>query len=255
MASLVCLKLAYDASMTTSHHIRTLGVLGGMGPLATLDFMHKVIALTPAIDDQHHIPMIVHSVPQIPDRTEAIMSGNDAPFLPLLAGLRQLERCGVEAILMPCNTAHFWHERLARSTPVPILHIVDAVLLELNRLSQDPAGCMLLSTRGTRQANVYQRVAQRSGSDFQLPDETEQERVDAMIALVKEGKTALAQEIGDSLVTKLRQKGVQRMVLACTELPVALAPSDCRDHFIDATLALAQTAVQFAFQRKIDLAA
>ncbi|MCX5591833.1 aspartate/glutamate racemase family protein [Alcaligenes endophyticus] len=236
--------------MNTPNSLRTLGILGGMGPLATVDFMQKIIALTPAEEDQQHIPLIVHSVPQIPDRSSAIIANTDAPFLPMLEGLRQLERCGVEAVLIPCNTAHFWHERLSQATHLPILHIVDAVTHALAQQQITPAACMLLATRGTRQAGIYQRANNAMCSGFQLPNEAEQAQVDNMIHFVKQGKLSLAQQSGAALINTLRQKGVQRVVLACTELPLAMEPTQHPDYFINATLALAQSAVHFALQQQ-----
>ncbi len=97
-----------------------IGVLGGMGPLATVDFLAKVIAATPATCDQQHVPMIVHQVPQIPDRSTAILEGNNAPLAPMLAGLERLARAGAEVVAIPCNTAHHWYEPLTRLQRLPI---------------------------------------------------------------------------------------------------------------------------------------
>lgn len=249
-ASRIGAQCFYDEHMNTPSSLRTLGILGGMGPLATVDFMQKIIALTPAEQDQQHIPLIVHSVPQIPDRSTAIIANNDSPFLPMLEGLQQLERCGVAAVLIPCNTAHFWHERLSQATHLPILHIVDAVTHALREQKIAPEACMLLATRGTRQAGIYQRASNAMCSGFQLPNEAQQAQVDSMIHLVKQGKLALAQQHGAALITTLRQQGVQRVVLACTELPLALEHTQHPDYFINATLALAQSAVRFALQKQ-----
>src|SRR3712207_6717344 len=108
-------------------HKRLVGVLGGMGPAATVDFMAKVIAVTPAEVDQDHVPMIVHQVPQIPSRTAAVAQGTHEPLAAMIEGLRVLENAGAEILVIPCNTAHHWYEQLARSTPLEIIHIADAV--------------------------------------------------------------------------------------------------------------------------------
>ena len=107
---------------------RLIGVLGGMGPLATIDFMQKVIEATPAERDQDHVPMIVYSVPQIPDRVGAACAGTDEPLPAMLAGIRTLEQAGVEAIAIACNTAHAWYDQLAASTKVPIIHMAQTVI-------------------------------------------------------------------------------------------------------------------------------
>src|SRR3712207_4022394 len=102
-----------------------------MGPAATADFLAKVVALTPAEADQDHVPLIVWNVPQIPPRPAAIAAESDAPLAPMLAGIRTLEQAGAEAIVIACNTAHYWYERLTAQSRVPIIHIADAVLVEL----------------------------------------------------------------------------------------------------------------------------
>lgn len=129
----------HGLGMQTIPRRRLIGVLGGMGPAATIDFMAKIVMLTPAASDQEHVPLLVHDVPQIPDRSSAIAAGSDAPFLPMLAGLMQLARGGAEIIAIPCNTAHHWHERLARSCGVPLIHIADAVVEMLAEQEAPPA--------------------------------------------------------------------------------------------------------------------
>jgi aspartate racemase len=104
-----------------------LGVLGGMGPMATVDFMAKVLRNTPADRDQEHIPTIVCSATNIPDRSAAILEGGPDPLPAMRDALHKLERSGVTCIAMPCNTAHFWYSSLQLETNIPILHIVDNV--------------------------------------------------------------------------------------------------------------------------------
>ena len=111
-----------------------LGILGGMGPLATADFLKKLIELTPASSDQQHIPTIVWSVPQIPDRSNFIVKQGEDPFAALIKGAETLKKeVGATALAIPCNTAHYWADSIYKSTGVPILHIVDAVMEQLKK--------------------------------------------------------------------------------------------------------------------------
>lgn len=238
---------AYHGDMATSSYLRSIGVLGGMGPLATLDFMHKVLDATPAATDQQHVPLIVHSVPQIPDRSTAIQQQTDTPFLPMLAGIRQLERCGVDAIVIPCNTAHFWYDRLARATQTPILHIVDAVADELARQDSTGGRYALMATRGTLTTGVYDRMPAGFSGHFEAPDESVQSQVDDTIRLVKAGQEAEARRIGSQALQQLiDEQGYNGVVLACTELPVALRQTAHDAYCLDATQALARQAVRFS---------
>ena len=219
-----------------------IGVLGGMGPLATVDFLAKVIAATPATCDQQHVPMIVHQVPQIPDRSTAILEGNNAPLAPMLAGLERLARAGAEVVAIPCNTAHHWYEPLTRLQRLPILHIAEATRQELQ--SGRPGGCRIavLATRGTHRAGIYRS---RLGEQFaQLAiDEPVQALVDEAIAAVKAGAGAAGSRAAGEAVERLLASGADRLILACTELPVALRDHAHWDRCVDTTLALARLCV------------
>ena len=107
-----------------------VGVLGGMGPLATVDFMHKLLAATPATRDQDHLPLLVSSIPQVPDRTAAYRGEGASPLPALIASGRRLVDGGASMVVMPCNTAHLWFEPLQAALGVPMLHLVDAALAE-----------------------------------------------------------------------------------------------------------------------------
>ena len=227
-----------------------LGVLGGMGPAATVDFMEKVIANTPGVSgDQGHIPMLVLSASNIPDRSAAILGHGADPFPAMLAALRQLERAGATRIAIPCNTAHYWHDALQASTALPILHIAQAVCDELDASAAQHIGerapVGVLATAGTRMANVYgARLAQRGYASL-WPDEAGQREVTRAIALVKAGRTQEAFAPLAAQAEALWARGCRYVLMACTEIPVALA--DYRVHgeqrLLDATDALARACV------------
>ena len=222
---------------------RLIGVLGGMGPMATIDFMAKVVALTPAACDQAHMPLIVHQVPQIPDRSTAIMKGGDAPLAPMLAGLRRLARAGVELAVIPCNTAHHWHAQLSQLQELPLLHIAEAVRQELILSGAHDKRVALMATRGTHLAGVY---SGRLGPAFEpllVGDEAVQTLVDESIAAVKAGELAQGTRAALDAADRLFSAGAEVLILGCTELPVALANTAVQSRCIDSTLALARLCV------------
>ena len=235
-----------------------LGVLGGMGPLATVDFFHKIVEETRVTVDQQHVPVVIDSVPQIPCRVAAILSGGESPFPHMLAGLRRLEGAGAECAVIACNTAHFWYDELASVSGMPILHIVDAVADELahHDAMRKPVG--LLATEATLHANIYQeRLADRK-TDFMLLSPAERaELVLPAIALVKQHKLEPAGRLLEQAITLLRQRGAGACVLACTELPVALAAvgSPLLSQSIDASRALARASVRWSMRRRQEIAA
>jgi aspartate racemase len=203
--------------------------------------MSKVVAATPARCDQDHVPLIVHNVPQIPDRSIAIERGSDEPFLPMLSAIRMLERSGAEYIVMPCNTAHFWYERLSLSSRAPIIHIVDAVAAAVAGDGKETLA--LMATRGTIMAGIYQDKLSAAGLRWLVPNEATQSLVDRAIHGVKGGDPDSAWQAADEAAARLLSQGATRLVLACTELPIAMAGSRLRDRIVDTTEVLARASV------------
>ena len=233
--------------MMAVHDKLLIGVLGGMGPSATIDFMTQVRSLTPAQHDQDHVPLLVHCVPQIPDRSSAILTSSDAPFLPLLAGARLLEGAGVRAIAIACNTAHYWHARLAAEVDIPVLHIAHAVRDLMHEQSGGYQRVALMGTAGTRAARLYDEMLAPDLGELFFPDPSTQLAIDRAIGHVKTGELALARQHAFEAADRLRDGlHADRLLLACTELPIALRDSAFSDVCIDATHALAQACVRFS---------
>jgi len=220
--------------------MRALGILGGMGPLATVDFMAKVIEATPAERDQDHIPLLVHAVPQVPDRAAAILNGTDEPLEWLVRGAGMLRLSGAGAIAIPCNTAHYWHDQLAASIDIPVLHIVDAAADALKQSGISGGQVGLLGTTGTIAAGVYQNRFQALGYDCLSPDDdTQAALVMGGIDAVKAGDLDTGRDKLEAAAETLRQKGCTAIVLGCTEVPIVLSGAG----YIDATEALARASV------------
>ena len=223
---------------------RRLGVLGGMGPLATADFMRKVIAATPAERDQDHIPMIVYSVPQIADRSAAILADGESPLPAIVDGIRLLERAGAAAIAIPCNTAHHWYEDLVKASRVPIIHIVDAAAraLDARRIATKRLG--ILGTTGTIASRVYQNRLEALGYACVAPTAADMERlVMKGIGEVKAGRLAEAKTLLTAAADRLFAQDIGAVILGCTEIPLVL---DDPARYVDATDALARAAVSWA---------
>lgn len=227
---------------------RMLGVLGGMGPLATVDFMRKLIALTPAGRDQDHVPMLVYSVPQVPDRTAAILEGGESPLAAMLRGIDVLRRGGAQGIAIPCNTAHYWYDELVRQGGLPILHIADAACEALGERGVTAGTVGLLATSGTIAAGFYQTRLAARGYRCLVPAAAEQrERVMLGIHGVKGGELNAARRLLEEAARRLIGAGAQAVVLACTEIPAVLTPArPFAAAVVDATEALAAACVKWA---------
>ncbi len=219
---------------------RLVGVLGGMGPAATLDFMAKVMAATPAAIDQDHVPMVVYQVPQIPSRTAAVAEGNDAPLPAMIAGIQALERAGAEFIVIACNTAHHWHEALASATSLEILHVADVVRALLQERAALERRIGLMATRATLRSRIFERRLPEVR--FVLPGEPIQRLIDTTIVAVKAGDVDAARRSASAAAEDFLNEGAEILLLACTELPVALRGVRGLE-FLDATDALARACV------------
>ena len=223
-----------------------IGVLGGMGPLATVDFFNKVLAATPAKGDADHIPLLIQSDPRIAPRPAAILSGGSSPLPELLAGRDRLIAAGATALVMPCNTAHFWYADLRKGCSVPFLSIVDASVSELAVLADAGAPIGIIATRATLAAQIFDAPLARAGYAALLPDDAMMDTlVLPGIALVKAGDAPGGGQLIEQAVQALLARGARAVVLACTETPLALdaLQSPLRSQCVDSTAALARYCV------------
>lgn len=206
-----------------------LGILGGMGPLAGAAFAARLVALTPAQRDQDHVPALLCNDPRVPDRSSARLGQGEDPLEAMTAGLRLLERAGASLIAIPCNTAHLWYEQMAARTRVPLLHIVDAVCADLERLGvRGPVG--LMGTPATLKLQLYQQPLRARGYEVLVPDDVGLAQCVASIAAVKGNRPAEAFEPAAACIRALVARGAKAVVLGCTELPLAV-PHERRDEF------------------------
>lgn len=223
-----------------------VGVLGGMGPLATIDFMRKVLDATPAACDQDHVPMIVSCLPQIPDRTAAFRGAGESPLEAIVACGRRLTSAGADLIVMPCNTAHLWFDAVQEQLQRPMLHLVDAALREALTLAGPGARLGLLATDATMASGLYinRRLPGAAAPAWLLPTAGEMlTQVMPGIEAVKAGQLDAGREHLAAAARALRQRGADVLVLGCTEIPLVLDAEACGLPVVDATAALAREVV------------
>ena len=190
-----------------------LGILGGMGPAATAEFLRLLTELKDAKHDQEHPAFVLLEDPKIPDRTAALFEDGEDPSPALAHDLETLASWGVKLVAVPCNTAHVFLDRM--TLPVPIIHIVRATVEETKE--RFPAGALLLATSGTRKSGIYERYANAMNYPVRLPDEKTQNHADAALRAVKASDFKRAAE--EMIAITEREEGPY--LLACTELPIA----------------------------------
>jgi aspartate racemase len=202
---------------------RVLGVLGGMGPLASAHFMLRLTLLTPAERDQDHVPAVLWSDPRIPSRTQPTFAPGDDPLPWLLRGIAGLRRAGCGAIAIPCNTAHRWHAEMLAEAGCPVLHIVDTAAADLHREGIAPGVIGVVGTAATLAMRLYQDRLGRLGWDCLVPSEAEmQSLVAPAIAAVKVNRLAEAYAPLAEVVRGFAARGAQAVVLGCTEIPLGI---------------------------------
>jgi aspartate racemase len=222
-----------------------LGIFGGMGPEATADCYRKVIAATPATKDQEHIPTLIYSLPQVPDRTTAIRTGDRSIVPWLVEGVTRLERAGASFIIIPCNTAHYFYEDMQAAVKIPILNMIRETVAETARRHPEATRVGLMATSGTIASGLYEREFAARGIQTIVPDSaTEENVVMKAIRSIKAGEDKkLAEDLLAQAADQLVANGSQVIVLGCTETPLAFNPQRAKAPVVDATRVLAQAAV------------
>jgi aspartate racemase len=223
-----------------------LGIFGGMGPEATANMYQLIVKLTPANRDQDHIPTLIYSFPQVPDRTTAIQNG-DPSIVPYLAeGVTRLRNAGASFIIIPCNTAHYYYERMQAAVDIPILNMIRETAHDVVTRYPESRRIGLLATSGTIRSGLYEREFALHGRQTIIPDESvEADYVMKAIARIKAGDTGRESE--DLLATAgahLEAKGAQVLVLGCTEIPLAFNPGRAKVPVVNATRVLAEAAIR-----------
>ncbi|MBR0400394.1 MAG: aspartate/glutamate racemase family protein [Mogibacterium sp.] len=229
--------------------LKTIGILGGMGPAATVDLMNRIISLTDAERDQDHIPMLVDNNTRIPDRTDAILHGGESPVAEMLASARRLEAAGADFIIVPCHTAHYFLPQIENKINIPVLGMPTetAKLLKIKGVKR----ASVLATDGTVESGLYGAALERMGIQTVYPDADEQRLVMSLVYdYIKKGVTdpsKLPREAVTRMVGDLSSQGAEVLLLACTELPIAFSLMGLRSEaFVDPTIVLAKSAIRMA---------
>ena len=223
--------------------VAKLGVLGGMGPQATQMFYQFVLDRTDAARDQEHLPAVILSDTGIPDRTDAILSGNtEGIYRRLLEDARLLEHCGCTALVLPCNTSHYFVDRLQNEIGVPILHMIRETAAALAAQGKKRPG--ILGTDGTIQTGLYQKECAAVGLEAVAPDPDTQKLVMSIIYdEIKQGEKGSRDKFA-KIDRAIRRLGCDCAVLACTELSVFAAYHPLPPFYVDAMAVLAERAVE-----------
>lgn len=220
-----------------------LGVLGGMGPQATQVFYQYVLDRTDAAKDQDHLPALILSDTGMPDRTAAILSGDtEALYQRLLSDALLLERSGCTAIAIPCNTSHYFADRLQSEIGIPIIHMIRETAAALAAQGKRRPG--ILATDGTIRTGLYQKECEAMGLQAVAPDPEIQRLVMSIIYdEIKQGEKGSREKFAQ-IDRAIRHAGCDCAILACTELSVFRVYHALPPFYLDAMMVMAERAVE-----------
>jgi aspartate racemase len=223
---------------------KTVGVIGGMGPAATLDFFERILKRTKALRDQDHIRLIIDSNTQVPDRNAASEGRGSSPAPELIASARGLEQSGADFIVMACNAAHGWENEIRSAIGVPFLSMVQVTLEVTASLEPRPKRVGILAANGALNAQIYQRALTRAGMTPLILEAPDQEAFMETLYRIKSGDVGAGSRAGfASLGERLVAQGAQAVIAGCTEVPLVLSQADLAVPLISSTDALVERVI------------
>lgn len=225
---------------------RTLGIIGGMGPLATANLFNKIVLKTEAKSDQDHIHILIDNNIAIPDRTAYLVGDGDNPLEELVKSAKRLENMGADFLIMPCNTAHYFYQEIKDVINIAFLNMIEETVMHIKEKYPTSKKVGLLATDGTVQSKIYDLYFNKENIEMINLDENSQKSIMNIIYSVKAGKNQIPLEDIYSAIDELKGKGADVVILGCTELSVVNEKHDLKGNIVDALNVITERAIQFA---------
>jgi aspartate racemase len=224
---------------------KAIGVIGGMGPAATLDFFERILKRTKASRDEDHLRVIIDNNTKVPSRDAASKGEGPSPGAALAATARGLQNSGADFIVMACNTAHAYEAEIRAAITVPFLSMIDETVAAVADLRPERVG--LLAADPCLRANLYQETFRKAGLNLVLLPPDSQRTLQELINRIKSGDTGDAvRRSMATLAKKLEAQGAEVIVAGCTEVPIVLTADDLDSELINSTDVLVEKAIVFA---------
>lgn len=228
---------------------KKLGILGGMGPEATILMFQKIVSLTPAEKDQDHLEIFIHNNTKIPDRTDAILHGGASPLESLCHSAELLSRIGADVIIIPCMTSHFYIDQILEKIHIPIINAVEESVLFIRNIYPDVKNVGILSSTGTMKSGLFQKELSK---ESMTPIVLSMDLQDALVMDSIYGKKGIKAGYKDDNVKEklikatksLISQGAECIIAGCTEIPLALKKEDIFLPLIDPMDVLAKKAIE-----------
>jgi len=226
---------------------KIVGILGGMGPEATIDLFAKIVKATAAKNDEDHLRIIIDNNPKMPSRLDAILEGGPSPVPAMVATAKNIERAGADFIIIAANTAHWFHGDVQKAVKVPVLNMIEETVNWTRRCLPQVKTIGLLATTGTVKTGMYHKAFKKSGVKVIAPVDQDQGKVMTSIMGFKYGEPALVTQRKMVQVAELLlAAGAEGLVMGCTEIPIILEGYVSPVPLIDPNQIVAEVVVKLA---------
>jgi aspartate racemase len=226
--------------------MKTIGILGGMGPLATVDIFKKIVMMTEAYCDNDHIPIIIDNNTLIPDRTSHIMGRGESPVRELVKSALRLEAMGADVIIIACNTAHYYYNDIVKHVSIPVINMIEETAREVLKNKPYVKKAGLIATEGTYNTGIYKSVFNSFGIELIQPNPENTKHIMDVIYGIKKGLMDMDPANFKQAIDELKSKGSETLILGCTEIPMAFRMFDIHEDYVGASEVLAKRAIEFA---------
>jgi len=226
--------------------MKTIGILGGMGPLATADLYKKITINTKADSDQQQLHIIIDSNTAIPDRSKCILTECGSPIPEMTHSIKRLEAAGADFLIMPCNTAHYFYRDLLKISEIPILNMLDLTVDYIKTKFGTARTIGLLATDGTSQSGIYDQYFKKAGMKLVKPSVHQKKVMDFIYEGIKKNNLTMESEGLFEAVKEMEKLGASAFILGCTELSAATDYYSFDERFIDPLLVLAKESITYA---------
>ncbi|WP_313801936.1 amino acid racemase [Cytobacillus sp.] len=226
---------------------KSLGVIGGMGPMATSVFFEKVIENTVAGSDQDHINMIILNHATLPDRTSVILNNEEDTFIHAVEkDIKLLESAGVANIAIPCNTSHYFYDKMQEMTSVNIIHMIDETCKAIHQTYGDQSKVGILATNGTVSSGIYEKGCNAYNMQLYKPNKVYQDQIMNTIYNVKSDLDIDVNIIENIIKDLVHNEGCSCVILACTELSCLKLSDAVTPYCVDAMDVLVERSIEYS---------
>lgn len=226
--------------------MKTVGIIGGMGPLATVHLFERIVLRTKAQKDQEHIRVLIDNNTNIPDRTKAILSDGESPVKELVVSAKILENSGADFLIMPCNTAHYFIEDIKKHVNIPFINMPEETAkYTYNKYGQDSV-VGIMATDGTIKSKIYENYYSKLGIKTVVPLKTQEKIMEFIYDVIKKGNYNAGEGLLFECVNELNDLGATVFLLGCTELSAAQYIYRFEGNFINPLEVLTESTIIFA---------